>query len=85
MHATNDLRSDFEQAVDLAVRWRRGDPEPIVSGQPLSEICGKLWNCTDTMPRSLCDQIADMQLQGGALAPGASYAQGARAIRSILA
>lgn len=58
-HAPGHLRRQFADAIE--------------SGQtPTKFIIGQLWNCSDIMPRDLCDEL-DM-------ARGSTYAQGVRGI-----
>jgi hypothetical protein len=45
----------------------------------LHELCGQLWNCSDLMPRHLCDEIADLTENRAQ-----TYAQGARRVRRHL-
>ena len=60
-HAKNDLREAFEDAVNS------GDTAEA------RHLSGSLWNCTDVMPRLLCDDLE--------LPSGSNYAQGARKVR----
>src|SRR3954452_25639534 len=79
------LRDAFATTVDLVCDWQDGQPEPRVQigerNVPAREICGLLWNCTDTMPTEVSAAIAQMVDFPRC---GASYAQGARAIRCIV-
>jgi hypothetical protein len=42
---------------------------------PVRWIVGQLWNCSDVMPRDVCEALD--------LSQGASYASGARALREM--
>ncbi len=64
-HLPGDVRDAFAEAVEQ--HW----PSTRV-GEELRRAAGRVWNCTDTMPRTLC---CDLDLD-----PGSSYAQGARAV-----
>ena len=55
--------------IDL---WSDGEREFT-----LSEIFGMFWNCTDTMPRLLCQLIGDFDVEMS----GWTYACGARALQ----
>ena len=62
-HAPGDLRAAFTDWVE------QGSPE-----QPINHrLRGRLWNCTDTLPRSDCDTLD--------IAPGSTYAQAVRQSR----
>ena len=65
-HANNDVRSAFEEAVDAG-----GTAEDARAAS------GKVWNCTDIMPRDLCNSLDVPQ--------GSTYAKGARIVRSTSA
>ena len=68
-HAPGHFRNRFRELIE------DGDSEVDVKGEypSLAEMAGLLWNCTDTMPSTLCS---------GLDAPtGSSYAQGSRSIR----
>lgn len=60
-HSPGHLRDGFESAVDT-----RDEEE-------LHHLSGLLWNCSDVMPVSTCDEL-DMQA-------GSTYAQAARRLR----
>jgi hypothetical protein len=77
-HPAGQLRDFFAQAVHQWLHW--GDdsaPVPTVEadGQevPIDRVCALVWRCTDTMPRSLCENL-EIEI-------GSSYAQGARHLR----
>jgi hypothetical protein len=59
-HQSNDRREAFRLAVELKACDRA--------------TAGRLWNCTDIMPRDLC---ADLDLP-----PGSTFARGARRVRA---
>jgi hypothetical protein len=71
-HAPNDLRNAFEEAVEIYIRSGR-------KLMTLHELCGRLWNCSDVMPRHLCDEIGDLTESRCH-----TYAQGARHVREHL-
>ena len=80
-HAPGDVRNAFFAAVEAYDTWEISEPEPTVElrGQrvPISQMCGLLWNCTDTMPNLLCGHFRDCDEP----VPG-SYAVAARLLRS---
>ena len=88
-HAPGHVRDMFLNAVDAFQRWNGKGPEPEVPFQidykphliSLSEACGLLWNCTDTMPGSYLDLLRDAL--GGENVRG-TYAGCARAMRTWL-
>lgn len=69
-HAPGHLRSWFEESF-----FGCQLPEEMEEqGLTLHWLTGQLWNCSDTMPSSLC---ADLELPRGS-----TYAAGARALRA---
>ena len=85
-HAPGDIRDAFLEAIEAYEAWEDGDPEPCVEvrGRPmrLSEVCGLLWNCSDTMPgidaRHLEGMLRDLEASCG------SYARAARALKHAI-
>src|SRR4051812_9601520 len=53
-HAPGDVRAAFAAAIEAYDSWEAGEAEPTVELREqqvsISNICGLLWNCTDTMP-----------------------------------
>ena len=51
-HAPGELVEAFNEAEKAYSTWADGESEPTVELQekqvPISQICGLLWNCTDT-------------------------------------
>lgn len=64
-HAPGHLRDRFADEV-------QGEGEPMTDSD-FERLIGQLWNCTDTMPSDLCDELD--------LPVGSTYAQGARSLR----
>lgn len=92
-HAPGDVRDVFLEATELLRKYRAGTPVPTVELRereiPLSSLCGLLWNCTDIMPGYACDEVGSFMEMNGweyekCLGRGATYAQAARAIRTVL-
>jgi hypothetical protein len=64
-HQTNEIRDQFCEALEQApATWR---------STQFQSLCGRLWNCTDILPRGACD-LAEVPL-------GSTYAQAARSLR----
>lgn len=89
-HATPELRAAFHDATEAYEAWTDGEAEPVVlcAGRPLSvsRVCGLLWNSTDTLPVLWVNALADLQHASDTpLRQGASYAQGARILRPLIA
>ena len=71
-HAPGHLRDAFAAWSEdgaTAEKWPVGYAE---EEWPITSLFEALWNCTDTMPRGLCDEL-DVAL-------GSSYAQGVRSV-----
>jgi hypothetical protein len=84
-HAPSHIREAFCSAVEAFAEWDGSGPEPLVEVevhyQPrkmaISKVCGLLRNCSDILPSSLFDQLAqDIDLRLGRR----TYAAGARAL-----
>lgn len=58
-HAPGNLREEFQDAIDSDGEYKH--------------LIGKLWNCTDCMPASLCEDLD--------LPQGSTYAQGVRKLK----
>jgi hypothetical protein len=69
MHTTNDLRDEFMDFVEehMILRSTKRD---VIDDERCRPLLGALWNCTDTMPGSLCTDLGVHQ--------GSTYAQGVR-------
>ncbi len=72
-HAPGHLRTRFEELVEATGRWSDPTREEL---DELRALRGGLWNCTDTAPRSLCDEVD--------LPAGSTYAQVSRHLRREL-
>jgi len=79
-HAPGDVRDSFAEAAQEWLHWREGTPLPTVEVRgceiPIDRVCGLAWNCTDTMPSSMCE---DLEIERGS-----TYAQGARHLKAML-
>lgn len=88
-HAPADMREAFRDAVDAYEAWQDGQPEPVVTygdGEvAIGRVCGLLWNCTDTLPVLYVTAVAGLQRwTDNPLRQGASYAQAARIMKSLI-
>lgn len=68
-HAPGHLRDRFEELIEA-----NEHVEADEFTAEFSSLAGRLWNCTDTVPGSLCDMLDEPR--------GSSYGQLARRIRS---
>ena len=79
-HAGGHLRDPLDDYLDSHMfKKTKGWYQKVeVDGEkkPIRWLIGQLWNCTDAMPSSNCDQLDLVQ--------GSTYAQGVRALRSQL-
>lgn len=81
-HAPGHLREAFEEwAYDTSYPGGNESLRQVVvmhngRGRTLEWLIGRLWNCTDIMSGSLCDQL-DMS-------SGSTYAQGVRSMKEYL-
>jgi hypothetical protein len=68
-HAPGHIRDAFTE-------WIEDGTGPEIDGVPVSRrlVIGQLWNCTDIMPSSICDDL-DMPL-------GSNYAQAVRRLEA---
>src|SRR5919205_790634 len=82
-HAPGDLRDAFCEAIEAMRLWDGNGPEPTVElrdrSVAVSEVCGLLWNCSDVMSSLDCRAMG--YVVDGFQDSGATYAQGARALR----
>jgi hypothetical protein len=67
MHTDGNARDEFCGALEQLRR------DCIVTDR-LNRLCGKVWHCTDILPRLSCDDAGVQQ--------GSTYTQAARAIRA---
>jgi hypothetical protein len=67
MHSDGNTRDEFCGALEQLRR------DGILTDK-LNRLCGKVWHCTDILPRSSCDDAGVPQ--------GSTYTQAARAIRA---
>jgi hypothetical protein len=86
-HSPGHVRETFLRAIDAFANWvgrgRGIGPEPKVQHEvdyepieiSLSEACGLVWNCTDTLPSDEVEVLQDCGLASS------SYASAARAMR----
>ncbi|HEY1243342.1 MAG TPA: hypothetical protein VGF29_00790 [Hyphomicrobiaceae bacterium] len=79
-HAPGDIREAFLDALladelpaTVEVRGRQ---------MPLAQLCGLLWNCTDTLPGNCVGIIRDIIRDYER--PIGSYAHAARAVKEVL-
>lgn len=67
-HAPGALREEFQALIE--------PPRQVDDLARLLHVTGLLWNCTDILPAHACNDLG--------LAPGHTYAQVARALRTHL-
>jgi hypothetical protein len=83
-HAPGDVRDAFIEAIDAYQGWRTG-PEPTVELREqqvtISQLCGLLWNCQDTLPSHEYDVIRGM----ADTPPAGSYGGTARWMKAEIA
>lgn len=85
-HAPGHVRDAFLEALEAFLCWNGRGPEPTVTFEvdyeprkiTISQACGLVWHCTDTLPGHLRDHLAadypdDLK--------GTSYASAARLVR----
>ncbi|QRM35835.1 hypothetical protein [Microvirga sp. VF16] len=77
-HAPGHLRDEFLEALEAYYK-NRNDSKIRAT---LAATCARLWNCTDILPGSDADRVADLI---GGERRSYSYAAAARKIRSYLA
>src|SRR5215218_9176995 len=71
-HATAHVRDTFLEAVEAFASWSGNGPEPTVDYEvgygprriTLTEACGLVWNCTDTLPSHAEAQLAELTTRG---------------------
>ena len=87
-HAPGDLREAFADAVDAFEAWGGSDPGPTIEVRgvrlTVSAICGLLWNCSDTMPSPMSEQLNDLTKWPRDRSRGNTYAVGARLLKSFV-
>ena len=67
-HHPGHVRETFLNAVDAFMAWNKGEPEPTVEFEvkyiprqiPISKACTLVWGCTDVMPGSAFNELADV-------------------------
>jgi hypothetical protein len=78
-HAPGHVRSAFEEAVEVMVKWNGREPEPKVDFEvnyeprkiSLLQACKLVSRCTDTLPGWIFDELQEFGLKGGTYAAGA--------------
>jgi hypothetical protein len=92
-HFPGHVRDAFLDAIEAFTAWKDGDPEQAVEMEhhyephpvSLSTMCGLLWNCTDVLPGSAFDALADA-LDGFDIdMRRRTYAVAARSMREAIA
>jgi hypothetical protein len=91
-HAPGHVRDTFCNAVEAFHKWRAyGGPQPMVefafNHEPraisLSDACGLVWNCTDTLPGEYVAVVTDLGFKRRDLCRcGASDAEAPRGVSS---
>lgn len=78
-HAPGDLRDAFAETIELDLQ------EVELRGEKISlrRLCGLLWNCTDTLPQQIADNLDEPRLGTYAAAARALMASLRRRARSI--
>jgi hypothetical protein len=69
-HAPGHVRDTFLQAIQAFADWDGEGAPPTVCREikyaphqiSIAEACGLVWNCTDILPGSAFDAIADLEL-----------------------
>jgi hypothetical protein len=79
-HAPNHIRAAFAEAVEQYINC--DGPSPQVDRE-LWALTGKLWNCTDILPRLLRADVSELRLGFVALSEPepCTYAQASRILR----
>jgi hypothetical protein len=76
MHANDDLRESFLEAIDAFSDWKPNHPEPTIRSEgsdwSILKLCEDLIGCTDLMPDHACRDLG--------LPVGSNYDGGARAL-----
>ncbi|WP_018263350.1 hypothetical protein [Methylobacterium sp. WSM2598] len=88
-HAPGDIRDAFLEAIEAFEAWEDDEPEPTVEVRErqmtIREVCGLLWNCSDTMPgleRRQLEALVPYSYRGRDPAGSCgSYARAARTLR----
>lgn len=76
-HAKGYLRDAFTEWVEQY--WTSNETGPADVGgeeRPIAWLLGKLWNCTDCLPGSICDDLE--------ISRGSTYAVGVRKVKRTL-
>jgi hypothetical protein len=83
MHANSELRDAFQETVSLLMDEPVTLETRVADGEfTVARLIGKLWNCTDCLPRSAFDDLAE----AGVLEADRpqSYAVAVRALKAYL-
>jgi hypothetical protein len=83
-HAPGDVREAFLNGLDAVMYDREEHPTVELRERkvPMADVCGLLWNCTDTLPGDYCRSLSDLLDDDCRIG---SYAQAARAVKAYLA
>jgi hypothetical protein len=77
VHANDDLRESFLEAIGAYRRLQPGQAEPFVISEgvqwPISKLCADMIGCVDPMPAHACRDLG--------VAEGSTYDLGARAFQ----
>jgi len=82
-HAPGLLREAFTDWIDQRWRDESATPEEMHTvtiddeERPIEWLIGRLWNCTDILPGTDCDDLD--------IPPGSTYAVAVRKVREVLA
>jgi hypothetical protein len=76
-HFPGHLRGRFEEAVEAFRLSNDDEPMPEVDSEPILEIFGKLWNCSDILPSGVVSDLeyCDIEIKSR------TYGSAARALR----
>lgn len=91
-HAPGHLRELFLLAIDALTDWDGVGAEPLIEAQlgryggpmSISQVCGTLWSCSDCLPGSAFDQIANWLDGTGVELKRRTYAAAARAVHAAI-
>jgi hypothetical protein len=80
VHANDDLRESFLEAIGAYRRWQPGQPEPFILSEgaewPVSKLCEDMIGCADIMPPHACRDLG--------VADGSTYDEGAKAFQKMI-
>lgn len=91
-HFPGHVRDAFLDAIEAFAEWQDGEPLPMVEFErhyvpqqmTLSAMCGLLWNCTDALPGSAFDALADALDEYDIPLKRRTYAAAARSMRAAI-